>query len=562
MASEKSAILIITLLSIILSLPFISKPYHVDDTPFMYVAEQITKDPLRPYSFNFEWSSQSGQASHIDDTPLVSYYAALIFVLFGKSEITVHLSFIIFKILAGISFYFLAKKFLINALIPTLIMVSTPTYLVMSHNIMPDVPMISMFLLATALFIYGTDKSNHKLMFLGGFAAGLAYLTKPNAIVIIPLLALYAILKKKPRYTAYTLVPIAMITLFSIHNYFFQNDVLILGYIPFLFQLKQSAGGMEIYVAYFIANLSYIGGATIFTFFFLYPFLYKKRNWMLLAACVSITVVMAFLLYQVSENFISGQYTIPQLMMFTVFVASSAFFILAVIAEYCNKITPCIKSTLSFRNSRCDSNTFFLLIWFFGVYIFNSGFISGGSVKYNTLFLPPLVLVYMKLFDKYAERYKLKKIPILLIMLFATMATGIVVALADFNFATVYKDFAYNVADKYKSSNNTVWFLGHYGFQYYMENKNYKVLLIGSNEPKKGDIIAKARIPSPRKMISELKKRTVLLETVSYDGSLPIRTQNGRAHAGFYTYGGGFLPYSISDAKLENFDIYLVVTDH
>jgi len=561
MSNNKKAILIIVLFSIITSLPFIFKPYHVDDPVFIYVAEQVIKDPLRPYSFNLEWSSDSGQASHMDDTPLVSYFAALAFILSGRTEASVHVLLILFHIIAGISFYYIAKRFLAkNALIATLIMIATPTFLVMSNNVMPDVPMISLFLLAAALFIYGVDKMDHRLMFLGSFVAGMSYLTKPNAIVILPLLALYALLRKKPKYMLYVLTPVIMIILWSIHNHYIQDDVLILGYIPFLLRIKASAGGAEIYLAYFISNLSYIGGATLFPFFFLYPFLNRKRNWIFLIASLISTMALAAILYKVSVNFISGQYTLFQLALFVAFITSSTFFILVVIADNYKKIGPCIKNIFSITKSKCDFDTFFLLVWFFGVYILNSG-ISGGSVKYNTLFLPPLLLVYMTMFRKYSIKYKLKmRIP-LIILLLTTATVGLGVAFADLEFARVYKHFSYNVADEYKTSDNTLWIRGHYGFQYYMVEKGHVPIPLTTNEPKKGDIIIKARIPSPRSIAPELEERTELIKTVSYDGLIPIRVQNGGAHSGFYTYGGGFLPYSFSKEKLENFDIFLVARD-
>ena len=92
-----------------------------------------------------------------------------------------------------------------------------------------------------------------------------------------------------------------------------------------------------------------------------------------------------------------------------------------------------------------------------------------------------------------------------------------------------------------------------------MIENGYRILLKQDNSPKKGDIVIKARLPSPRSITNELMQRMTLIETITYDGRIPIRTQNPKAHAGFYTYGGGMLPYSFSNSKLEHFDIYYVI---
>ena len=74
----------------------------------------------------------------------------------------------------------------------------------------------------------------------------------------------------------------------------------------------------------------------------------------------------------------------------------------------------------------------------------------------------------------------------------------------------------------------------------------------------KGDIIIKAEIPSPRKMSPQLMERVSIIETLYVYSNFPIRIQNPDSHAGFYTYGGGFLPFSISKDPLETFTIYKV----
>lgn len=547
---DTKAIIIIVVYVLALTISFSNKAYHIDDTAFLFIADQILKDPLRPYSFVVEWGDSTKPGTLLNDTPLGSYYIALISWLFGRSEIILHISYIIFPIIAGLSFYFIAKRFIYKPLIATLILVSTPTFLPNSHNLMFDVPVLSLFLLAIVLFIYGIDKENHKLLFFGGLAAGLAYLMKPTAVIVIPLLALYCFIKKKPKYIAYQIIPIIIIILFALHNYLFEDRILLLNYLSWVTGNKQS---LKLLSAHFFSNLSYIGGATIFPFFLVWPFIKNKKNFVFMGISILIAAIVSILIYNLSSNFVSGRYTLFQLILFFFFTTSSTFFILAVLAENYKNIKLGMLKMLNITRSYYNTDAFFIFAWFIGIFIFNN-WIVGGAVRWNTLFLPPLVLSYFLILKKYIINVN----KFLLIILFLTAFIGVVVAYADYEYSNSYRNFAEAIPETYKTSSNIIHFLGGAGFQYYMTENGYRMLLNNDHTPKKGDIIIKARISFPRKMTPELMSRSELINVISFDGKIPVRIQNPEAHAGFYTYAGGFLPYSLSTSKLENFDIYYV----
>ena len=555
MVRKNIAIGVIILFVLALSLPFLDKAYHIDDTAYLFVADNIMKNPLRPYSFHLEWGSNSGPASSFMNTPLVPYYIAVVSRFFNRSEIILHLSFMIFPIMAGISFYFIAKRFIEWPLMATLTMLSTPTFLVNSHNLMLDVPMASLFLLATALFTYGVDKGNHKLLFFGSAAAGFAFLAKPHALVIVPLLLLYCFLKNRQKFMWYMLVPVIFVALFSLHNYLVDGRVFILDYIPFVIGKKESS--FSVVSAFIFSNLSYIGGASIFTLFFLYPFLLKKKNFMLLSLSAIISAAISAALYHASSDFVSGKYALPQILLFFIFITSSIFFIMLVFAENYGNVKLAMRNILKPGKVNYGTGMFFVFAWLIGVYILNSG-ISGGAVRYNVLFMPPFLLSYFILLRNYKKQIGANMPKLTALILIFTTIIGLLVAYADYEYADSYRHFAMKVPKEYKTKNNNIWFAGSHGFQYYMQKDGYKFLFTNDNSPKKGDYVIRARLPSPRGFSNELKQRVKLVQTVTYDGSLPIRTQNTEAHAGFYTFGGGLLPYSFSNSKLEHFDIYYV----
>lgn len=555
MKKDKKNLIIISIFILVLALPFSNKAYHIDDTAFLYVADQIARDPIRPYSFQLEWLSDTKSGTEIFDTPLVPYYVALISWIFTRSEFVLHTSFIIFHIIAGLSFYFIAKKFIKKPLIATLILLSTTTFLVSSHSVMLDVPMLSLFLLAVVLFIYGVDKDRHSFLFFGSIIAGFAYLAKPNGIILIPLLSLYCFLNKKSKYILYQIIPIIFISLFAVHNYLFEDKILIASYIPFLSGAKQSSLG--VLIAFIFSNLSYIGGATIFSLFLVFPFILKKKNYKFLGISILISLLISLILFKISSTFISGKYNLLQISLFFIFVSVSIFFILIVLLENYSNVKLGILNLFKLSKKRYDRNQFFIFVWFVGIFLLNS-IISGGAVRYNTLFLPPMILIYFNLLEKYCIKFKinLKKLSIYILIL--TLLVGLFAAFADFEYAATYRDLTYTKAHIYKTESNVVHFVGGAGFQYYMTDQGYRMLLKDDNSPKQGDYIIKANNAFPRKILPELKDRLELVDTIEYKGTIPIRIQNTDAHAGFYSYPGGFLPFSISRSNVETFEVYFV----
>src|SRR3989338_5332092 len=333
MDKDKKYCLAISVFILILALPFSNKAYHFDDVGFLYIADQISKDPLRPYSFTVEWGSSAKPGVYLSDTPLISYYISIISWIFGRTEIILHVSYLLFHLMGGLSFYFIAKRFIHNQLysfLSVLMMLSTSTFLVNAHNLMFDAPILSFVLLSVVLFIYGVDKNSKKFLIAGSIAAGIAYLAKPTALVIIPLLAEYSYIYGKPRYIFYQAIPVLFVVLFALHNYFFESEVILFNYAS---QLINNKPDLSLLIAHIFSNLSYIGGATVFPMFLLFPFILKRRNWALLAFSALIAFMASAGVYSASPSFISGKYSLFQLSLFLLFTVCSIFFILIVVAE-------------------------------------------------------------------------------------------------------------------------------------------------------------------------------------------------------------------------------------
>ena len=85
-------------------------------------------------------------------------------------------------------------------------------------NVMVDLPVLALGVTAVLLHVRGVDRQSSLLLALGGLLAGLAFLTKYNAAVIVPVLGLYSILQRRWRTLFALLVPLAVAALWCLHN--------------------------------------------------------------------------------------------------------------------------------------------------------------------------------------------------------------------------------------------------------------------------------------------------------------------------------------------------------
>src|SRR5439155_21133966 len=97
--------------------------------------------------------------------------------------------------------------------IETLAGILTPVFVVCSHSLMFDVPMLAFWVFAVYFWMKGLDGTNHRALALAGLLAGMSAITKYFGIALIPLLLVYTIYKKRAigGWLVYLAIPIAML---------------------------------------------------------------------------------------------------------------------------------------------------------------------------------------------------------------------------------------------------------------------------------------------------------------------------------------------------------------
>ncbi len=194
------------------------KPVHIDDTQYLYAARHLLEEPWCPLCHEINWQKSPVPAfQDLINPPAFMYLQAGWIALFGDSIRGLHLLSTLIAVLAAACGYLVARRFTRHALLASALVLFSPNVLPVA-NLMVDVPSLAMGLASVAVFISGVDRDRKGQAALGGLLAGLALLTKYNAVVLLPLLALYAVLRRRPRYIVFLAIPVGMMGLWCVHN--------------------------------------------------------------------------------------------------------------------------------------------------------------------------------------------------------------------------------------------------------------------------------------------------------------------------------------------------------
>src|SRR6185437_11350990 len=190
---------LLALAAALILLPFLGKPFNIDDPLFVWAAQQIHSHPFDPYGFHVNWYGFDMPFSQVTkNPPLASYYLAIFGGIFGWSEIALHSAMILPAIAAILGAYRLASRFCKRPLLAGFLTLLTPVFLVSANTVMCDVLMLAFWVWALVFWIEGTERKRLGYFVLAAFLIALAALTKYFGVCLIPLVAAWSIARKRP----------------------------------------------------------------------------------------------------------------------------------------------------------------------------------------------------------------------------------------------------------------------------------------------------------------------------------------------------------------------------
>jgi hypothetical protein len=183
---------IVSLLVLVLRLPFLNQAIQGDDVYYLYGAAHAQVDLLHPTHARYAFQGRMVDMRGHPHPPLNSWFlGGLVALLGGVSEPPFHAAYILFSFIAAWSALGLARRFSPRALPATLLFLVTPPFIVNGNSLEADLPFVAFWLASIALFVRAVDARSLVWLSAAGVAMVLAGLTAFQSVVLVPILLLY-----------------------------------------------------------------------------------------------------------------------------------------------------------------------------------------------------------------------------------------------------------------------------------------------------------------------------------------------------------------------------------
>jgi hypothetical protein len=144
-----------------------------------------------------------------------------------------------------------------------------------------------------------------------------------------------------------------------------------------------------------------------------------------------------------------------------------------------------------------------------------------------------------------------------------TLPLSVMLAWADAIQANFYRTAARRVVAEIGEQPGGRWFVGHWGFQHYLERQGFQAVvppMYGRSELFRDDWVVAPRNVSQLD-VSVNMDRYELREMWRWERKtwLPLRTTNADAGAGFYSHHSGHVPFAWSRLPVETIQLGRVV---
>ncbi|MGA2374897.1 MAG: glycosyltransferase family 39 protein [Candidatus Sulfotelmatobacter sp.] len=521
--------------------PFSGKPFNIDDTLFVYEARQIAQHPLDPFGFKVNWYLDAiPMAYETRNPPLASYYSAAAAIFVGWSERALHLAFLLPALATIWGTYRLAQRLTNSPLLAAMATLLTPGFLVSANSVMCDTMALALWLWAIIFWIEGFEPQKPHYLAVSAALITLCALTKYFGIALIPLLAVYSLARQRRigSWAWYLLVPIVALTGYQ----HWTKAVYGLRMITFAAHIATGVrqGRHASILANALVDLSFVGGCALPALTFA-PFIWARKK--ILAVCV-LSALAAFL---ISTGRISLGETLGPSdfyrhwflvgIQLTLFIAAG-FSVMALAAADAWK--------------RRDADSLLLMLWVLGTFIF-TGFVNWTINARSVLpLIPAAGILLARRVDALPTPSIRSRAAMLAMPLALAGAVSLWLTWADTKLADSARTAATLIEQKTRNQPGTVWFMGHWGFQYYMESFGARAVAVNDPPQRPGDYLA---VVESNRLFEIRPEFVTSREVIEIPMRLGITSAQSQLGAGFYSADTGPLPFAIGPIPPERYEL-------
>jgi 4-amino-4-deoxy-L-arabinose transferase-like glycosyltransferase len=530
-------------LAVVISLgPFLGKPFNMDDPLFVWTARQIHSHPWNPYGFVVNWyGSLAPMWGVTQNPPLAAYYLALAGGVLGWSEVALHVALLLPALAVILGTYRLARHFCDQPLPAALATLFTPVFLVSGTSVMCDVLMLAFWVWAAVLWVEGMEQDAFWPAAGAGLLIGLAALTKYFGACLIPLLAVYGVMSKRRLglWAGCLLIPLLVLGGYEwATQALYGHDLL---WKAAYYASRKSGFFTGARVTTGVIALSFTGGGLASVLFLAPWWLWRPRA---LLALVGGVALPAFALF--SEGTLLQVYRWNQGWPRISMEGQIIFWTIGGVSVLALAVSDVWK--------RRDARSWLLALWVIGVFVFTAIFnwtINGRSI------LPMAPAVGILLARRWQPRGGgNEEAPAvghrrIRIALAASALLAFLVAWSDFLLAAAAQQCALQTHERYGHGGRTIWFQGHWGFQYYLAELGGRAEDLRHPALGDGDVLA---VPLNN---TNLDPPSVPRVGFRVDGPRFLTDMNFFVGAGFYSSADGPLPFVFGHVPPENVAIFV-----
>jgi hypothetical protein len=539
-------------LTVLALVPFVNKAFHIDDALFLRLAEQIRQDPLAPYAVQYNWVYEPESFWKVtQNPPLAGYVLAAAESALGTGESALRMFYIPLAAATMGLTWLLAARFCATPLPVTLLALFAPAFLVTASTVQADILLLFFWLLAVWLTVRAVDSRKPILLWGVGLVAAGAVITKYFGLALVPLLFAYYALRAtnaaksedatlprapqwRPRWSMHVAalgIPLVVLAAWSIYSKQQSGEYHPLGAAEYSLQLKEQA---HVSLLTNVTHVLAFFGGTMLWPVFLLPLGWKMPKWVtgvLLAA-------VAFLVWRDVRMLHN-----PELYQFWTWSDGAMYAAMTLAGAMVLAIG--VLSVVA----RPDADSALLGLWLFGTFVFCALFNWTVSAR----IVLPCVLPALLLTVRWIETLGSRQIWLrwLKWLIVPAAAISLLVAFSDQEFANASRDFVRSSMHERRKRGETIYFAGHWGWQYYLESEGATAFNYRRQTLMPGDLVVFPYNNTANEPLSiqltEFDEKVKLLpdvEIVEVPAKFPFQTMSTKAHSWFYASLREPLPYN------------------
>ena len=543
--------MLVALATILCLVPFSGKAFHVDDTLFLFAAQQIVKHPLDPYGFQLVWNTTLERMADITkNPPLACYYGAGVGRLAGWSERAFHIAFLVPSIGLVIGTCHLARKFTRTPLVAAACTLLTPGVLVPSTSIMCDVMMEALWVWAAVFWVEGLELRKPILLLTSSILVAACSLTKYFGLALIPLLFVYSLLRTRSvgRWALCLVIPVPILIGYQLWTAHLYGHNLILDAGGFALHQREQQQGSTLGKA--LVGLSFLGGCTL-PALTLVPLLWSRRHALIggaLSGLASLALAWNWVDFGVraagAEAYRAQQAHWAPLALQLTLCVSSGISVLA----------------LAFIDvwKRRDASSTLLALWVVGTFLF-AGFLNWTVNARSVLpLIPAAGILIARRLERVPCLMSWQVVPSLVVGLVLSGAVSLWATASDAALANVARQAAVRIRDSMKPEIGRIWFEGHWGFQYYMQSFGFAPADERHSEFRVGDWIILPENNVETIGVPPGFPDTWVIRTLDFETHYHVTTISWQLGAGFYSSYWGPLPFAIGRVAPERYWVLML----